>query len=359
MDSQIVTYQWLTSTYIRDNKPGLAFNTIELSSAKYLAEQLMERIGEKELRFEGISSYQNKIDNSSVVINFANMDWDDIVIILASKYNICGLEVNKHAFILRINEQYENVITRTVENLRGLEITGKEDELAEKHQTEKKEFDNIINYYRYLLSKHRPSPSESKALDQISKELYNLMIAPIEEYLEGKTEIIIIPDGILGFLPFETLIMPDGKYLIEKYNIKYTQALTVSELIASRNYSNNRKPLIAFGGAVYDEISYEADMIESEGQLDYLEEQTLIALNRGMSMRDAYNDLGLSSWANLPGTLTEVKAIESIIPDSMIYTGDDVCEYKVKQLSQSGMLSDYKVLHFATHGLVVPEIPKL
>jgi CHAT domain-containing protein len=43
----------------------------------------------------------------------------------------------------------------------------------------------------------------------------------------------------------------------------------------------------------------------------------------------------------------------------VVYKGADVTEYKIKQLSKNGFLDDYKVLHFATHGLVVPEIPEL
>ncbi len=39
--------------------------------------------------------------------------------------------------------------------------------------------------------------------------------------------------------------------------------------------------------------------------------------------------------------------------------GADVSEYNIKQLSDDGILRAYKVLHFATHGLVVPEIPEL
>ena len=100
-------------------------------------------------------------------------------------------------------------------------------------------------------------------------------------------------------------------------------------------------------------------MLESAMQLAYLRGQTLAVLDEGESTRSAYNELGLSGWGNLPGTLTEVIAIGRIFTGSLIYKGADVSEYKVKQLSTNGLLDDYKVLHFATHGLVVPEIPEL
>ncbi|MCD6365903.1 MAG: CHAT domain-containing protein, partial [Bacteroidales bacterium] len=193
----------------------------------------------------------------------------------------------------------------------------------------------------------------------MGKELYKFLFGSIETQLAGKDELIIIPDGILSFLPFETLIMPDGRYLIEKYNIKYTQSLTVSGIIDRRKYRQNRKTLLAFGGAVYDEISYETDIIKAEKQLENLKNETLLALNRGQSTRNAYNKLGIARWENLPGTLTEVKSIQYIVKNSDIFTGESVNESKIKSLSKKGDLKKYKVIHFATHGLVVPEIPEL
>jgi len=88
-------------------------------------------------------------------------------------------------------------------------------------------------------------------------KLYNFLFGKIEKNIEDKTELVIIPDGILAFLPFETLRMPDGRYLIEKYDLKYLPSLTVSELIDGRCYPEDRKPMLAFGGALYEEASGE------------------------------------------------------------------------------------------------------
>lgn len=76
-------------------------------------------------------------------------------------------------------------------------------------------------------------------------------------------------------------------------------------------------------------------------------------------MRSSYDSLGLTSMKNLPGTLKEVKDIKKIIDNAEIITDKGVTEKKVKALSTSGALANYKVIHFATHGLVVPEIPEL
>ena len=76
-------------------------------------------------------------------------------------------------------------------------------------------------------------------------------------------------------------------------------------------------------------------------------------------MSEAYSSLGFGSWNNLPSTLTEVKALTRIIPDAQVYTGYKVSESHIKKLSKNGKMKQYKVIHFATHGIVVPEIPEL
>ncbi len=355
--SQIGTYQNLISTYIKSNKPALAFNTIELSSAKYLIEQMGERLKEKDIVFKGIKNYQKKLNYNTVIINYSNINtWTGTAQIVVDKNNIFTIEVKDDSLISNI--KYKNVISNAVENLRGIKIKGKdkEEKVIEKGDDD---FEKIINYYRLLLSKSNLDSKEEETIQYIGKELYKFLFGSIEEQLKGKDELIIIPDGVLSFLPFETLIMPDGRYLIEKYHIKYTQSLTVSEIVAKRHYSENRKPLLAFGGAVYDELSYETDIVKSEKHLEYITNETLLSLNRGQDVRKAYASLELSEWKNLPSTLAEVKALQYLIKDSDIYTGKSVAEYLVKSLSDKGKLKNYKVLHFATHGLVVPEIPEL
>ena len=358
--SQIDTYQGLISTYIKLNKPAIAFNTKELSSAKYLIEQMGERLKEKDILFTGIENYREKLNENTAIINYSNINtWTGAAQIVVDKNNIFAIEVKKYSLILNINIKYEDLITNALEDIRGIKIKGKDALESSGGEVGINDLDEILNYYHLLLSKSTLSSTEEEAFQYIGKELYNFLFGSIQEQLEGKDELIIIPDGVLAFLPFETLIMPDGRYLIEKYHIKYTQSLTVSEIIAKRHYSENRKSLLAFGGAVYDELSYETDIIKAEKQLENLKKETWLALNRGQSTRKAYANLGLIEWDNLPGTLAEVQAIQSMIEGSDIHTGKSVDESSVKSLSENGDFREYKVLHFATHGLVVPEIPEL
>jgi CHAT domain-containing protein len=154
--------------------------------------------------------------------------------------------------------------------------------------------------------------------------------------------------------------MPDGRYLIERYHIRYAQSLTVLEILEKRRFAaRQKKPLLAFGGAVYEDMDYEEAVVESEKQLEALKKSTEVALSRGHGLNDAYQRLGYGEWKNLPGTLTEVKRIGQIVSGAEVLTGTSVDEGYLKTLSSRGDLKRYRVIHFATHGIVVPEIPEL
>jgi len=66
----------------------------------------------------------------------------------------------------------------------------------------------------------------------LSHNLYEILIEPVNKYLEGKNHLIIIPDEVLSSLPFEALITqkseagnktgyPDFHYLIKDFEISY------------------------------------------------------------------------------------------------------------------------------------------
>ena len=201
--------------------------------------------------------------------------------------------------------------------------------------------------------------SKTSSLKGFSHSLYNLLIKPVQDKLAGKKKLIIVTDGILGFVPFETLVDGNGQHLAETYDITYVQSMTILSMLEKRSFGKDRKPLLALGGAVYDEVTYSVDMIHNEKQLAALEKDLYAKLESKRSVRKAYGALDIPTWGNLPGSLSEVENIAEIFPGAKLYIGDEVTENNLKELSRSGDLAKYKILHFATHGLVVPAVPEL
>ena len=358
--SQIGTYELLVSSYLRNNDLPNAFSTIELSRAKLLTERLART--ELDISVPTLKEIQRNISEDTAILTYANVGHSKKIAIAITSDNIYGIELSDKEFMTSAREKYETPVNHTLKNLRGIKKVKKD--RKEKKSNGKIDFNDIINYYRNLLAdpfseinnEYLFSKGNKSNLDQM---LYDFLVKPLAEHIKHKENLIIIPDGVLGLLPFETLKDSNGIYLIEKFNIMYAQSMGVLNIIKERNYSAGREPLLAFGGAVYDEIQYSPDMINTEKQLTFLEKKLYTSFENQRSVRNAYASLGVSSWDNLPGTLSEVNNITKIVPGTKIYTGNQVTENNVKKLSDNGELANYKVIHFATHGLVVPEIPEL
>jgi CHAT domain-containing protein/tetratricopeptide (TPR) repeat protein len=88
-----------------------------------------------------------------------------------------------------------------------------------------------------------------------SRELYDLLVKPLEDELAGKTNIIIVPDGPLWNLPFQALMDEKGKYLVEKAAISYAPSLTALREMSKKAETRKAGPdaeLIAFGNPMVD-----------------------------------------------------------------------------------------------------------
>jgi CHAT domain-containing protein/Tfp pilus assembly protein PilF len=362
--SQIDTYRFLISAEIRAGSPGGAFTAVEQSKARYLTEKIGEGFNLDELTFKTLGEIQGELPPDEAVAVFGNVNFSRPAVLCITREGLEALEIDTHRFIKEIETEYAADIAFTLEATRGLKISGQEEEGKDGEAAEGS-FEDIAAYYRHLLSLGHPTSSEKKQREKLGRELYNLLIKPIERHLDGKTKLLIVPDGVLGFIPFETFIDSRGRYLAERYSIRYTQSLAVSDLISRRKYGAGKKPLLAFGGAVYEEIDGSGRGGTTEGRAGgesgpvVSRKEITYAISRGPEhMGDVYDRMGLR-WANLPGTLEEVREIGPMFPGASVYTGRDVHEKVIKKLSARGELKQYDVLHFSTHGMVVPEYPEL
>ncbi|NKB72469.1 MAG: tetratricopeptide repeat protein [Candidatus Latescibacteria bacterium] len=353
--SQIQTYEYLTATQLRRGDAAAALQAIELSRAKLLAEQLAG--ADQAVSVPLVEDVQASLAEGTAILVYANVDRSDKVLLALTREGLFSREEADSNLVAAALAQYRAPVRQLAENQRGLKK--KPDLSAMGAAPEEDEFAEIVQYYRSQLA-HAATPDSNRiAATSLHRLLYDFLIAPLEDQLDGKTQLLIVPDGILGFVPFETLVDPQGRYLVERFDIRYIQSLGVLDLIGQRQYPADRKPLLALGGAVYDETAYTADMIDNEVQMASLEKDVYSSLDQSRSFGNAYAALGQAQWDNLPGTLDEVQALARSVPGTELITGDQVTENRLKELSATGALAGYRVLHFATHGLVVPELPDL
>jgi CHAT domain-containing protein/tetratricopeptide (TPR) repeat protein len=202
-------------------------------------------------------------------------------------------------------------------------------------------------------------------------ELYKTLLGPVESLTRDKRHLVVIPSGALTALPFHLLVtekppvaapqvnaLPDlaayrtAAWLIKRHAVSVLPS--VASLKALRVFARKdeaKSPLIGFGDPVFnaDEESNSA-----------AQERTALATR---SYTDFFNGVDIDrtmlsqALPRLPETATELREVAKNLgaPQSSIHLRQDASEATVKRAS----LADYRVVYFATHGLVAGEVKGL
>jgi len=388
---KIDRFHALVTTQVRAGRPTAALRTLERSRARLLAERLSEdgSSGPASSSIPSVDTLRRTLEPDEAAVLYANTDTErPITAFAVTRESVAVREIPDSTVLRRIRRDYESALGRLrlreelamaptqgaslLRRAKGVEVgLGTESTLT-----------NLTRLYRHDLSVEPTeatlSPERRRRLGQL---LYDLLIQPLEEDLSGADELVIVPDGALGYLPFETLYSWGGKRLIERWRVRYVQSLRTLRLLQDRvSSSAGSSSLLAIGGAVYNPSTYAADVSRHEtnegaptsaisGRTDRIkgrpvrDEETRDEGNLRPAQRetlvDGYRQLGLGPdrWANLPGTLREVEALGRIATGSTLLVGAEAREAAVHRFSATGRLDDYQVLHFATHGFVVPDQP--
>jgi CHAT domain-containing protein/Tfp pilus assembly protein PilF len=188
-------------------------------------------------------------------------------------------------------------------------------------------------YIKLLSVRSNDAQVGVEAEERIGKELIPLVKGGL---LEDAKALIVIPDGILHYLPFETLRASIGHgsgYLIEKLVISYCPSSSSLFILKKQEKRNVRqRALLALGGPNY-------------GILPASEHET--------TKKDVLNQLYDEQrfrFSPLPFSKREVLEIGKLFARSerTILVGDKASEEAIKKLP----LVEYRLIHFACHGFL-------
>jgi len=173
--------------------------------------------------------------------------------------------------------------------------------------------------------------------------LYQELVQPVEAWIEGKRELIIVPDGILYYLPFELLLTSaEGMggdprrlpYLVRKYAVRYVPSASVWVGLGRPEAERREweKTLVAYADPVYGDM---------EGAVRE-------------AWRSAFGEL--AKLPRLPHSRREVQQIARLYPaaDVVLRVGQEAREERVK----SGEAERARYVHFAAHGVLNENKPE-
>ena len=248
--------------------------------------------------------------------------------------------------------------------------------------------------FLWLITKNTFTSSELPARDHIetqAKELRELLMAPVavegetfearqkrlaameEQYWTkatsfsnmllgqvapnlGTARLLIVPDGELQYLPFNALPIPfrnDRTPLLAEHEITFQPSASALSKLKSRSIQEPDKGLAIFADPVFGSDDQRFAAIHKDAAPSYLAQDT--------QMTQALRDVN-SNWANgniprLVASRNEANGIVAVIP-----TADNLkaIDFEAnKQVVMAANLSQYRLIHFATHGFLDNKNPEL
>ena len=224
------------------------------------------------------------------------------------------------------------------------------------------QLDKVVDELRDTISKDESGQPTTYPFDiAMGRKLFNDLLGPVAARLADVRHLIFEPDGAMLRLPINLLVMDDAsvdrytarqsKVGADEYDFSGTQWLgrnrAISTVVAARAFYDARKTPASAATRQYLGFGQNAPR---SGPIR-------ASLTRSLSGGSGPDcDWPTSEW-NKPISASELRLAGSIIGagQSTIVTGSDFTDTNIGSRKD---LADYRILHFATHGLVTAPRPQ-
>ncbi|MBV9957466.1 MAG: CHAT domain-containing protein [Acidobacteria bacterium] len=201
------------------------------------------------------------------------------------------------------------------------------------------------------------STNPEQLKEQIDEEAANLsrmLLLPAAADL-GKKRLLIVADGALQYIPFGALPLKNTPLIVEHEIVTLPSASTLDVL---RREVMGRRPA-ARAVAVFADPVFESDDVRL--QMRAKRPAPGPDENRSATTNAAARDIGVEEASGriprLPGTRVEAEEILSLVPQA---EGKQALDFSANRTAAtSEELSQYRIIHFATHGFLNSVHPEL
>ncbi|MFZ2141260.1 MAG: CHAT domain-containing tetratricopeptide repeat protein [Xanthobacteraceae bacterium] len=207
----------------------------------------------------------------------------------------------------------------------------------------------------------------------LAHELYLALLGPVEGLVRDKRHLLVVPSGALGSLPFHLLLTEkpaqsvgglkdmalyrNAAWLIRRHAVSVLPS--VASLKALRTFARRTespKPMIGFGDPIFDPAERAMALAERSAT-----KRPATAVSRAYSefwQGSSIDRIKLAqALPSLPETAGELLVVAAKLGASRsdIHLQKDASETTLKHAA----LADYRVVYFATHGLVAGDVKGL
>ena len=180
-----------------------------------------------------------------------------------------------------------------------------------------------------------------------AEALYAMIIRPIEPWLSGARQWLIIPDAALDYIPFAALAEPDANgasFVAARHDVALTPAAWMLDTSGPRGQPRARRALLIVADPVYQ---------PDDPRLAAIKRVSATSQSKAVPPLDR----GQGQYQRLPFTAQEAAQISAEFPradvDELI--GLDATRERLMSLDWSA----YRYIHIAAHGIVDAQVPQL
>jgi CHAT domain-containing protein len=181
-----------------------------------------------------------------------------------------------------------------------------------------------------------PAEGKVESYRPPARELYNMLLEPVVRAVGKTDKLVIVPDGYLYYLPFEALMAE--RFLVENHTIDYAPSASVLAAISRENREARGFDLLAYGDPVFSQT--QASGVAAQPDV----------------VRSVYRKAGVSLMP-LPNSRREVNEIAALFAPSRrrVFLGAEATKASLERQT----LTDFRIVHFATHSWIDERSPGL
>jgi CHAT domain-containing protein len=183
-------------------------------------------------------------------------------------------------------------------------------------------------------------------------ELSRMLFGPVASDLKNK-RLLVVGDGVLQYVPFAVLSRPDSDVpLVVEHEIITLPSASV--LAVLRKETRGRKPAAKTVAVLADPVFDSSDPRLKGPNRNPSANTTTDSLS---DVNRSASESGLRGFARLRFSRQEAEQIEQLVPGNKKFKALDFAASRPTALTSE--LSDYRIIHFATHGLINNQHPDL
>jgi CHAT domain-containing protein/tetratricopeptide (TPR) repeat protein len=188
-----------------------------------------------------------------------------------------------------------------------------------------------------------------------AEALSRILLGQVWSSAAHSRRLVVVPDAALHFLPFGALPAPgSGKLLLAQLEIAYLPSATTLDL--QRQRLEKRAPARHWAAVIADPVFTPDDPRVTVPPVPGPSIAGSSTPARHEVERGAPGGAPLADLERLPASGREAQEIADLAPAGEVWTARDLKASREAVLS--GKLRDYRVVHFATHGLVDTRNPE-